>query len=102
LLGREGRRILNLRNRTNDELFTLWRGELAFRYRSAKALKEVNRVIAGFEGSLAGYPPSAELAKNYLSQFLSRKPNTIARYSVLIGQFMKWYGDPIDIKIRQQ
>jgi integrase len=93
--------MLNLRTKSNEELFALWRSELAFRYRSEKALKEAYRVMARFEHFLGGYPPSAELAKSYLSQFLPAKANTLARYSVLIGQFIKWYGDPLDIKIKQ-
>ncbi len=58
-------------------------------------------MITRFEEFLDGRPPSGELAKPYLSQFLSRKPNTLARYSVLVGQFMKWYGEPLDIQIKQ-
>ncbi|MCL0036467.1 site-specific integrase [Dehalococcoidia bacterium] len=92
---------MNLRTKQNRELFDLWRNELAFRYRSDKALKEAYRVITAFESYLGGYPPSIELAKSYLSQFLNRKPATLARYSVLVGQFMKWYGDPLDIKIKE-
>ena len=93
--------MLSLRTKTNDELFRLWRAELALRYRSDRSLKEAERVMGKFETFLGGYPPSAELAKSYLSQFRGRKPNTIARYTILVGQFMKWYGEPLDIKIRQ-
>jgi len=100
-LGREGRRLLNLRTKPNDEVFRLWRGELAFHYRSDRALKEAERVIDKFEEFLGGYPPTVELAKSYLSQFRSREPNTIARYTTLIGQLMKWYGEPLDIQIKQ-
>ena len=80
---------MNLRTKSNKELFRLWRAELAFRYRSQRSLKEAERVITKFEQFLGGYPPTVELARSYLSQFRSRKPNTVARYSVLIGQFMK-------------
>jgi len=93
--------MLSLRTKTNDELFRLWRAELALRYRSDRSLKEAERVMGKLETFLGGYPPSAELAKSYLSQFRGRKPNTIARYTILVGQFMKWYGEPLDIKIRQ-
>ena len=100
LLGKEGRRILNLRNKSNEELFRLWRAELGFRYSNEKALKEASRILARFEEYLGGYPPSAELAKSYIGQFIPRKNTTAARYSIIIGQFMKWYGDPLDIKIK--
>jgi len=92
---------LDLREKSNDELFRLYRTELALRYRSERSLKEAERVITRFEEFLDGRPPSGELAKTYLSQFLSRKPNTLARYSVLVSQFMKWYGEPLDIQIKQ-
>jgi len=95
------RRVLNLRTKSNGELFRLFRVELALRYRGERSLKEAERVISKFEQSLGGYPPSVELAKSYLSGFRLRKPNTLARYTVLIGQFMKWYGEPLDIQIRQ-
>jgi len=49
LLGREGRRILNLRTKSNEELFRLFRAELAFRYRGENSLKEAERVISKFE-----------------------------------------------------
>ena len=45
LLGPEGRRMLSLRTKSNDELFRLWRAELAFRYRSDRSLKEAERVM---------------------------------------------------------
>ena len=92
---------MNLRTKPNDEVFRLWRGELAFHYRSERSLREAERVVDKFEEFLGGYPPTVELAKRYLSQFLSHKPNTIARYTTLVGQFMKWYGEPLDIQIKQ-
>jgi hypothetical protein len=57
LLGREGKRMLSLRNKTNAELFQLWRSELAFRYRSPRALKEAERVLGHFEQFLGGFSP---------------------------------------------
>jgi integrase len=92
---------LDLRAKPNDELFQLWKGELAFHYRSERSLHEARRVIGGFERFLDGRRPSADLAKAYLSRFLSRKPNTLARYATHIGQFMKWYGEPLDFQIKQ-
>jgi integrase len=101
LLGREGKRMLSLRNKSNAELFTLWRSELAFRYRSERALKEAGRVLSHFEQFLGGFPPSAELAKGFLSQYLTRKTSTLARYSGIIAGLMKWYGEPLDIQIKR-
>jgi integrase len=91
--------MLSLRNKTNLELFQLWRSELAFRYRSDKALKEAERLLGLFEQFLGSYPPSVELAKSFLSQYLTRKTSTLARYTGIISQFMAWYGEPIDVHI---
>jgi integrase len=99
LLGKEGMRKLRLRKKDNPELFRLWRDNLRLRYRSERALKEAYRVMRNYEAFLDGRPPDAELAKSYLSQFTDRATNTLARYAVLVGQFMAWYGDPLDLKI---
>ena len=40
--------------------------------------------------------PLADLAKQFLSQYLDLKQNTRAGYYSQIAMFMKWYGDPID------
>jgi site-specific recombinase XerD len=101
LLGKEGKRMLSLRTKSSEELFALWQSELAFRYRSQYALKEAYRILGAFQHFLGGYPPSAELAKSYLAQFLNRKTSTIARYTNIIAQFMKWYGDSIDVSIKR-
>ena len=100
LLGKEGMRKLALRKKSNPELFRLWRDNLRLRYRSERALKEAYRVMRNYEAFLDGRPPDAELAKSYLSQFTDRATNTLARYAVLVSQFMAWYGDPLDLKIR--
>jgi integrase len=100
LLGKEGMRKLRLRKKSNPELFRLWRDDLKLRYRSERALKEAHRVMGNYEAFLDGRPPDAELAKSYLSQFTDRATNTLARYAVLVGQFMTFYGDPLDLKIR--
>jgi integrase len=90
-----------MKEKGNDELFRLFREALALRYRSERSLKEAERIITKFEEFLDGRAPSGELATAYLARFLSRKENTQARYGIIIEQFMKWYGDPIDLHIRQ-
>jgi integrase len=100
LLGSEGKRVLSLRTKTNPELFELYRAELGLRYRSQRALKESYRILAHFQQYLANYPPSAEIAKAFLGQFTNRKTTTLARYTQIIGGFMKWYGEPLNLKIR--
>jgi site-specific recombinase XerD len=47
-------------------------------------------------GYLNGLPPSPETARDFLVQFVNRKPRTLARYAKMIKSFMKWYGEPVD------
>ena len=67
LLGSKGRRQLELRQKTNDQLFTLYEGELAFYHRSARGIHEAKRILRHFHNFLGEYPPTPELAKSFLS-----------------------------------
>jgi hypothetical protein len=96
LLGKEGRRAMELKTLSNAELFERWRRELGFRYRTERPRKEALRFVGLFEKFLGGYPPSADLAKQFLYQYLDRKQNTRAGYYSQIAMLMKWCGDPID------
>lgn len=87
---------MELKTLSNTDLFERWRRELLFKYRTERPRKEACRVIGLFEKFLGGYPPSADLAKQYLSQFADRSQNTLAGYYAQLAMFMKWYGDPID------
>ena len=99
LLGSDGKRRLELRQMRNSELFELYEGELAFRHRSPRGLHEAKRVLGHFQGFLGEYPPSPQLAKSFLSQYIERKPTTIARYAAVLKVFLKWYGEQLDVKI---
>ncbi|MDM8000091.1 MAG: site-specific integrase [Dehalococcoidia bacterium] len=87
---------MELKTLSNAELFERWRRELGFRYRTERPRKEAIRFASLFERFLGGYPPSANLAKQFLSGYLDRKQNTRAGYYAQLAMFMKWYGDPID------
>jgi integrase/recombinase XerD len=100
LLGSKGRRQLELRQKTNQELFLLYEGELAFHHHSARGLHESKRILKHFHDYLGEYPPSPELAKSFLAKFSARKPSTIARYGAIIKVFLNWYGEELDITLR--
>jgi len=91
---------LELRQKTNRELFALYDGELAFHHRSDRGLHEAKRVLRHFYNYLGEYPPTPELAKSFLSTFSNRKPTTLARYVAILKVFFKWYGEELDINIR--
>ncbi len=52
LLGTKGRRQLELRQKTNRELFALYDGELAFHHRSERGLHEAKRILSHFHDYL--------------------------------------------------
>ena len=94
LLGKEGRRVIKLKTLGNADLFERWRRELGFRYRTERPRKEAIRFASLFEKFLGGHPPSADLAKQFLSQYLEREQNTRAGYYAQIAMLMKWYAIP--------
>ncbi|MFH1031682.1 MAG: tyrosine-type recombinase/integrase [Chloroflexota bacterium] len=91
---------MELRQKTNNELFALYEGELTFHHRSARGIHEAKRILRHFHNYLGEFPPTPELAKSFLSQFKDRKPTTIARYAAIVKVFFKWYGEELDINIR--
>lgn len=91
---------MELRQKTNNELFSLYEGELAFHHRSARGIHEAKRILNHFHNHIGEFPPTPELAKSFLSTFKDRKPTTIARYVAILKVFLKWYGEELDINIR--
>jgi integrase/recombinase XerD len=100
LLTPEMRRKLELRQKTNKELFTLYDAELIFHYRTTKPLEEARRILGHFYDYLGEYPPSVENAKAYLAQFAKRKSRTLEKYASVLKAFFKWLGDDLDIHIK--
>jgi integrase/recombinase XerD len=100
LLGPEGKRRLRLRHMTNEELFPLYDSDLLLRLHNAKDLSDHRRMLARFRIALQAFPPSVELAKTFLAQYVDRKPRTLARYAKMIGGFMRWYGEALDFKVK--
>jgi integrase len=100
LLGPDGKRRLRLRHMTNDELFKQYDSELLLRLHNAKDLGDHRRILSKFKGYVGGYPITVELAKGFLSQYTNRKARTLARYTKMIGGLMKWYGEPLDVKVK--
>jgi integrase len=90
-----------LRNLPNSELIRLYDSELVLRLHNPKNLRDTRNILSRFMDSLGAYPPSPELAKNFLAQYSNRKAPTLYRYAQMIRSFMKWYGELIDdVKIK--
>ena len=49
------------------------------------------RLLEKFRTFLGQFPPTTELAVQFLSQFKDTKLNTRARYSFVLSAFFNWY-----------
>ena len=96
MLGPEGKRRMALKDKTNEELFQLYDSDLILRLNNPKNLSDTRTIPQHFREFLGENPPSADLAKPFLAQFMDRKPRTRYRYAQMVKSFMKWYGEPLD------
>ena len=100
LLGEEGKRKLENRTKTNDQLFSDYY-DLITNTHTAKSLYEAKRLLEKFRAFLGQYPASTELAIQFLTQFKDRKLNTRARYQFVLSAFFNFYsGEKLPIKIK--
>jgi integrase/recombinase XerD len=102
VLGSGGLKILELRDKSNEELLKLYDPEIILHCTSPRNRNDTRRMLRRFLIEfLMGKKPSAPLAKEFLSRFSNLKPRTIYRYASMISPFMKWYGEPIaDVRIK--
>ena len=96
MLGPEGKRRMALKDKTNEELFQLYDSDLLLRLNKPKNLSDTRTILQHFREFLGENPPSANLAKPFLAQFMDRKPRTRYRYVQMVKSFMKWHGEPLD------
>ena len=87
---------MGLRTKTNPELSILYDSELILRVHNSRTFDSDRRLLSRFHQYINGFPPSPELAKGFLSQYVDKKPRTQARYASTIKSFMKWYGEPLE------
>ncbi len=89
-----------LRTKTNDELFSLYKAELALRIRNQRNLIRYHQVLAQFQHFLSDNNPSSILAKSFLSKWSKQKPATLYKYMSIIKGFLNWYGEELDLKVK--
>jgi integrase/recombinase XerD len=100
LLGEEGKRKLENRTKTNDQAFSDYYDLIANTH-TAKCLYESKRLLNKFRSFVGQFPPTTDLAIQFLGQFADLKLNTKARYAFVLSAFFKWYnGEKLPIKIR--
>ena len=89
-----------LRTKTNDELFSLYKAELALRIRNQRNLIRYHQVLDQFQHFLSDNNPSSILAKSFLSKWSKQKPATLYKYVSIIKGFLNWYGEELDLKVK--
>jgi len=99
-MGERGRRQLLLRTKSNQELFELYKAELALRIRNHDNLPRYCQILDDYCDFLAEFPPSVPLAKKFLSQWANNKPATLHKYTGIIKGFLNWYGEDLDLKVK--
>ena len=70
-MGPEARKKLMLRTKPNPELLRLYDSELVLRLHNAKNLSDTRKMIARFIEYLGNLPPSPEIAKGFLAQYVN-------------------------------
>jgi integrase len=96
-LGPGGAKILELRDKSNEDLLKLYDPEIILHCTDPRNRDYTRRMVRKFVIEfLAGRKPSSALAKDFLSRYADRKSRTLYRYASMIRPFMKWYGEPID------
>ena len=101
LLGEEGKRKLENKTKTNDQIFTGYY-DLIITTHTAKCFYEAKRFLNKFQVFIGQFPPTTELAVQFLGQFSHLKLNTKARYAFVLQAFFRWYnGEKLPIKIKQ-
>lgn len=88
------------RTKSNDQLFKEYY-DLITTSLSSSYVNESRRLLDKFRAFLGDFPPSIELALNFLAQYHNKSDNTRAKYSFILSAFFKWYsGDKLPIKIK--
>ena len=89
-----------LKEKSNEELFSLYKTELSLRIRNQSNLARYHQLLDQFQQFLGDNPPSSVLAKNFLAKWSRRKPATLYKYLTIIKGFLDWYGEEIDLKVK--
>ncbi len=94
------RRLRN-RNKLNQQLFDEYYIMLSTS-RSTQQLYENKRILEKFHAMIGEFPPTPELAIQFLSQYKDRKATTRSRILFTLKGFFKYSGLPaINLKIKE-
>ena len=93
----KAKRRLSLKRKTNHELFTLYYDHLKVRLTPGQ-FDQYTLVLDKYRQFLGEFPPSVELATQFLTRYTNHAQATLVRYAGMIRGFMEWYGESLDIR----
>ena len=96
----KAKRRLSLRRKTNHELFALYYDCLKVRLTPGQ-FDQYTLVLDKFRQFLGEFPPSVELATQFLTRYTNHAQATLVRYAGMIRGFMEWYGESLDIRLEK-
>jgi integrase len=96
-LDNKAKRRLSLKRKTNHELFTLYIEYLKVRLTPGQ-LDQYKQLLDKFHQFLEEFPPSVELATQFLARYVNHAQSTLVRYAGITRGFMEWYGEGLDIR----
>jgi integrase/recombinase XerD len=100
LLDDKAKRRLSNRSKTNSGLFTAYYNLLKVKL-TPDVFKQDKRLLDLFHTFLGEYPPSEELALEFLAQYAIRSRETVVKYTGTIRRFMEWYGEDFNHRPRR-
>ncbi|MFC2034425.1 hypothetical protein ACFLTT_03385 [Chloroflexota bacterium] len=89
---------LSLKRKTNPELFKLYYDHLKIRL-SPGQFDQYKLLLDKYHHFIGEFPPSVELATQFLTQYVNHAHSTLVRYSGMVSGFMNWYGESLDLKL---
>jgi integrase len=98
LLDDKAKRRLSLRRKTNHELFALYYDHLKVRLTPGQ-FDQYTLILDKYHQFLGEFPPSVELATQFLTHYANHAQATLVRYTGMVRGFMEWYGESLDIKL---
>ena len=97
LLDDKAKRRLSLRRKTNHELFSLYYDHLKVRLTPGQ-FEQYTLILDKLHRFLGEFPPSVELATQFLARYTNHAQATLVRYAGMVRGFMEWYGESLDIR----
>ena len=93
----KAKRRLLLKRKTNSELFALYYDHLKVKL-TPDQFDQYKLLLDKYHQFLGEFPPSVELATQFLGRYVNHAQSTIVRYTGMVRGFMEWYGESLDIR----